>query len=81
MNCAGDRLTAICSGAAQEAASRQASRNIHSPISTIRPLSSAIGMKSPGDTKPRTGCSQRASASKPITSLSATVAPDAACGW
>ena len=48
MNCAGDRLTAICSGAAQEAASRQASRRIHSPISTIRPLSSASGMKSPG---------------------------------
>ena len=49
MNCAGDRLTAICSGFGHDAASRQASRRIHSPISTIRPLSSASGMNSPGE--------------------------------
>ena len=80
MNCAGDRLTAICSGTGQEAASRQASRRIQTPISTIRPLSSASGMNSPGETKPRTGCIQRASASKPMILLAATVGPDAACG-
>ena len=47
-NCTGDRLIAICSGLGQDAACRHASRMIHSPIATIRPLSSASGMKVPG---------------------------------
>ena len=80
MNCAGDRFTAICSGTCHDAASRQASRNIHSPISTISPLSSASGMKSLGGTKPRVGWIQRASASKPVTSVPASSAAVLACG-
>src|SRR5579871_5372387 len=43
-NCTGDRLSAICSGVDQEAASRHASRRVHSPIATISPFSSAAGM-------------------------------------
>ena len=34
-------------------------------MSEINPVCSAIGMKSAGDTNPRTGCSQRSSASAP----------------
>ena len=40
----------------------------HSPISTMSPVSSAIGMKSSGETMPRLGCAQRISASTPTTS-------------
>ena len=47
-NWIGDRLTAICSGCGQDAASRQASRSTHSPIGRMRPLSSAIGMNVAG---------------------------------
>ena len=36
-NCTGDRLIAICSGFGQDAASRQASRMIHSPIGDDQP--------------------------------------------
>ena len=67
-----DRLTATwmrpSPAAAQPAASRQALRSAHSPIGTIRPLSSASGMNCAGDTRPRPGRSQRISASQPRTS-------------
>jgi hypothetical protein len=46
---------------------RQACRSTHSPKGTISPISSASGMKSAGETKPRSGWRQRSSASKPIT--------------
>lgn len=54
----------------QKAASRQAARRTHSPISIIRLLSSAIGTNTEGETFPRTGCIKRSKASKPITSPS-----------
>ena len=54
-NWIGDRLTAIWIGFGQDAASRQASRSIHSPIEMMRPLSSASGMKAPGEIRPRLG--------------------------
>ena len=47
---------------------RQASRSTHPPMGTIRPVSSAVGMKSTGDTIPRSTCGQRISASKPMMS-------------
>jgi hypothetical protein len=53
--------------AGQVAASAQAVRNTHCPISSIRPVSSATGTKSAGETMPRTGCRQRNSASQPVT--------------
>ena len=37
----------------------------HSPIGTIKPISSAIEINSWGETKPRSGCCQRINASKP----------------
>ncbi len=40
-----DRLIATCSGLSHDAASRHASRMIHSPIAMISPLSSASGIK------------------------------------
>ena len=46
-------------------ASRQASRRTQRPIGRIAPFSSAISMNSPGDTRPRSGCCQRTSASTP----------------
>ena len=55
LSCAGERLTAtlMCSG--QLTASSQAALRTHSPSGTINPVSSAIGMKSAGDTSPRAG--------------------------
>ena len=41
----------------------------HAPIPMIRPLRSAKGTNSSGDTSPRSGCCQRISASTPITRL------------
>ena len=48
--------------------SSQTLSRTHSPISIIRLVSSAIGMKSDGRIKPRSGNSQRTSASAPNTS-------------
>ena len=45
LNCAGDRLTATLTSCDHPAASRHACRSTHSPIGTIRPVSSASGMK------------------------------------
>ena len=39
----------------------------------ISPVSSAIGMNSLGGTRPRWGCCQRSSASKPVTAVAAEV--------
>ena len=38
---------------------RKPLRSTHTPISLIRPISSASGMNSSGGTRPRTGCFQR----------------------
>ena len=54
-NCTGETLTATRTSSGQRAAWRQASRTTHAPIGTIRPVSSAIGMKSAGETRPRVG--------------------------
>ena len=51
----------------QRTASRQASRSTHSPIGTIRRVSSASGMNLPGLTKPCSALFQRSSASKLTT--------------
>ena len=56
------------SGAGQVTAWRQASRRTHSPIGTIRRVSSASGMNLPGLTKPCSSLCQRSSASKLISS-------------
>ena len=37
----------------------------HAPISSMMPISSASGMKTPGGTSPRSGCCQRTRASAP----------------
>ena len=47
----------------QAAVWRHACSSTCSPSSAIRPLSSAIGMNSSGETMPRSGCAQRTSAS------------------
>ena len=41
--------------------------NTQSPMGTMSPVSSAIGMKSSGGIMPRSGWCQRISASKPVT--------------
>jgi hypothetical protein len=52
--------------ACQTAACRVASAITHSLIGRIRPVRSARGMKSSGGIIPRTGSSQRMSASAPV---------------
>jgi len=44
----------------------QASRRTHSPMGTISPVSSAIGMNCAGETSPKVGWFQRTSASIPF---------------
>ncbi len=56
---------------------RQASSMTQTPIGTIRPVSSATEMISPGRMSPRSGCCQRSSASKPTTRSVAS----AITGW
>ncbi len=63
-NWIGDRLTATCTGFGHLVHSAQALRSTQLPISTMRPISSAIGMNSAGETMPRSGCGQRNSASQ-----------------
>ena len=65
LNWTAERLTATLTWSGQLAASAQACRSTHSPIGTIRPVSSATGMNSAGETMPRSGWCQRNSASKP----------------
>ncbi len=50
---------------AQTRAWAQAVRSTHSPIGTMRPVSSASGMNSVGEMMPRSGWRQRTSASTP----------------
>src|SRR5580765_4417460 len=57
-------LTAILMCGGQFAASAQAWRKTHSPTGTIKPVSSANGMISAGDTIPRWGWFHRNSASR-----------------
>ncbi len=67
----GETLTAISHGAPcnlfrfQALAWRQASSITHSPIGTMSPVRSAVGMNSSGGTMPRTGSFQRINASVP----------------
>ncbi len=65
VNWTAETLTAIFSPSGHRTASAQAWANTHSPRGTMRPSSSARGMNSAGETKPRVGCFQRKSASKP----------------
>ena len=57
----------------QARACRHASSSTHWPIGTIRPVSSAIGMNWIGEITPRSGWSQRSSAStsriRPVSSV------------
>ena len=69
-SCRGETLTDTTSSPApafHSAAWRQASRTTHAPMGTIRPLTSASGMKTSGGIGPRVGCSQRSSASTATT--------------
>ena len=52
---------------------RQAVSRTQRPIGTIRPVSSASGMKASGGTRPRVGCCQRTSASNPTISVALEV--------
>ena len=54
-NCTDDTLIATRRSRGQLAASAIASRSTHSPIGTIRPVSSATGMKSAGEIMPSLG--------------------------
>ncbi len=58
--------------ASQAAACRHVSRSTYRPSGTIRPVRSAAGMNSAGETTPRVGWCQRTSASTPITRWSSS---------
>ncbi|MNT78639.1 hypothetical protein D3C72_2178900 [compost metagenome] len=62
-NCTGEILTETGKGSFHFAASLQACSSTHSPIWMIEPLCSAMGMKTSGLIRPRSGCIQRRSAS------------------
>ena len=64
-NCVGERLTETLTSPGHAAQATHARRSTLAPNSFIRPSSSTIGMNSAGETRPRTGWFQRASASKP----------------
>ena len=69
VNCTAETLTATLSPSGQRVASSQARRSTHSPSGTIRPSSSAIGMNSAGETKPRVRmvpAQQRLEAADPV---------------
>ncbi len=61
----------------QRLACRHASRSTKRPIATIIPVSSASGMNSAGMIVPRSGCSQRTSAS----AAAASPVASATIGW
>ncbi len=71
MNCTPETLTLTVSGvlrrncAFQTRSCRHTSRSTQRSMATIRPVSSATGMNSPGNSPP-SGCCQRTSASKPV---------------
>ncbi len=64
-NWTGERFTATRRGSGRTAAVRQACRRADSPIGSMRPVSSASGMNSLGETGPCLGWLQRGSAPKP----------------
>ena len=66
-SCSPETLTATLMCLGQFIASRQASRSTHSPIETIRRVSSASGMNLTGLTEPCSLLFQRSSASKLTT--------------
>ena len=69
-SCRNERLTDIVSSGLairQRPIWTSASASTNSPIASTSPVSSANGMNSLGEMRPRSGCSQRTSASKPIT--------------
>ena len=65
-NWAGERFTATLSSSGHCRAVRQASRNTQRPISWMRPVDSAIGMNSAGETGLPLASVMRSSASKPL---------------
>ena len=85
MNWRAERLTDTNSGlssgadrvARHLAAWRHAVSRTHRPSGMIRPVSSASGMNASGGTRPRVGCCQRTSASKPTISVLSSVT----IGW
>src|SRR5579863_1953516 len=66
-NCRGDKLTETQILSGQWIASEHACLSAHSPSWMIRPISSATGMNSEGDTGPRSGWFHRIKASKEVT--------------
>ncbi len=64
-NWSGEIFTATLMFPGHVTAVLQASLIIQSLREAIKPMSSAIGMNSPGGIEPRTGCRQRSSASNP----------------
>src|SRR5205814_1684711 len=75
-SCRAETFTAMRAGArspyssSHAAACRHAVSMTQAPSGTISPVRSATGMKSAGDTKPRSGWFQRTSASTPVMSPS-----------
>jgi len=65
LNCTGERLTATRMWRGHLAAWASAWRSAHSPMGTMRPVSSASGMNSLGGISVPCGVRQRISASKP----------------
>jgi hypothetical protein len=79
-NCSADTLMETGSSTPrvrQEAAWRTACDSTQSPMAMMKPLSSATGMNSDGDTSPSTGSPQRISASAPV----AAPVCRSSCGW
>jgi hypothetical protein len=70
-------LTAMWRSSGHWAAVVQASRITHSPIGTMKPISSASGMKEAGEIIPLVGWFQRIRASNPLISLLARLTT----GW
>ena len=65
----GERLTAILTSLGHLAAVAHACRIAHSPSGTMKPISSATGMKALGGMMPFSGWRQRSRASTPLISL------------
>src|ERR1017187_5986183 len=80
-NCTAEVLTATCMGpypaSRHNLPWRQASCSTRAPIGMMSPLSSAIGIRTDGGTRPNFGLSQRTSASNPATRPVAK----SNCGW
>ncbi|MOA16302.1 hypothetical protein D3C78_1365100 [compost metagenome] len=77
INCAEERLKDRKSSRGQNRAASAAFLSRASDSASMKPRSSASGTKTAGDTKPRSGSFQRASASKPMTFASSSLT----MGW